>query len=60
MNFLNESNNSKFVTRKSNFNNDESKENYDVRNLIIYKTEVLKSSICYCNDACILERVDSR
>ena len=57
---MNESSDSKFVTRKWNFNNDESKENYDVRNLIIYNAEVLKSNICYCNDACILERVDSR
>ena len=46
LNWLNEANDSKFVTRKWNIVNDESNANYDVRNEIIYNTEVLKSNLC--------------
>ena len=46
LNVLNEANDSKFVTRKWNTVNDESNTNYDVRNEIIYNTEVLKSNLC--------------
>ena len=42
----NEANNSKYVTRKWNIVNDNSKVNYDVANEITYNTEVLKSSPC--------------
>ena len=41
----NEANNSKFVKRKWNFDNDNSKPNYNVGIEIIYKTEVLKSNL---------------
>ena len=41
LNLLNDANNSKFVTGKWNIVNDNSKENYDVGNKIIYNTEVL-------------------
>ena len=46
LNVLNKVNDSKFVTRKWNIVNDESNANYDVRNEIIYNTEVLKSNLC--------------
>ena len=46
--------NSKFVTRKWNIANDQSNENYDVGNEIIYNTEVLKSNLCDFSDAYIL------
>ena len=48
---MNESNDSKFVTRKWNTVNDNSKANYGVGNEITYNREVLKSSLC---DAFIL------
>ena len=51
-----EQNNSKFVTRKWNIVNDQSNAIYDVRNEIIYNTEVLKSNLCDYNDAYILVR----
>ena len=41
MNLLNEVSDSKFVTRKWNFVNDQSNANYDVGNEIIYHVEVL-------------------
>ena len=56
LNLLNEPNNSKFVKRKWNIVNDQSNANYDVRNEIIYNTEVLKSNLCDYNDAYILVR----
>ena len=40
LNFLNEASDSKFVTRKWNIANDNSKANYGVRNEITYNTEV--------------------
>ena len=46
------------MTRKRNIVNNKSKANYDVRNKIIYNTEVLKSNLCDYNDAYILVRSD--
>ena len=40
LNLLNEANNSKFVTIKQNFVNDNSKSSYDATNEITYNTEV--------------------
>ena len=45
LNLLKEVNDSKFATRKWNTVNDNSKENYNVGNEIIYNTEVLKSNL---------------
>ena len=56
LNLLNEANDSEFVTRKWNIDNDNSKANHDVGKEIIYNTEVLKSNICDYNDAYILVR----
>ena len=53
---MNEANDSKFVTRKWNILNDNSKASYDVANEIIYNAEVLKSSHCDYNNAYILGR----
>ena len=53
INLLNEANDSKFVTRKSNIANANSRTN-DVANEITYNTEVLKSNLCDYNDANIL------
>ena len=58
MNFLNETSDFKFVTRKWNIVNDQSKANYDVGTQIFYNTEVLKSNLCDYNDAYILVRGD--
>ena len=55
-NSLNEVNNSKFVTKKQNIVNDNSKGNYDVANEITYNTEVFKSSLCDYHHAYILVR----
>ena len=57
-NLLNEANDSKFVTIKWNFVNDNSKTNCDVGNEIIYNTEVLKSNLRDYSDAYILVRTD--
>ena len=46
LNLLNESNYSKFVTRKCNIVNDNSNANYGVGKEINYNTEVLKSNLC--------------
>ena len=40
LNLLNDANDSKFVTRKWNIDNDTSKTNYGVGNQIMYNTEV--------------------
>ena len=56
LNLLNKANYFKFVERKRNFVNDNSKAKYNVRNEIIYK--VLKSNLCDYNDAYILVRGD--
>ena len=53
---LNLASNSKFVTRKWNLANENSKVDYDVGNKSIYDTEVLKSNLCDYNDAYILVR----
>ena len=58
LNLLNNANDSKFVTRKWNFVNDNSGANYNAGNEIIYNTEVLKSNLCNCNDAYILVKGD--
>ena len=55
---MNEANDSKFVIRKWNTVNDNSKTNYDVGNEIIYNTEVLKSNLCDYNYSYILVRGD--
>ena len=44
LNFLNDANNFKFVTRKWSIVNDSLNPNYRVRNEINYNTEVLKSN----------------
>ena len=49
-------NDSKFVTRKWNIVNDNSKTKYHVGNQITYNTEVLKSNLCDYNDPYILVR----
>ena len=41
----NEANDYKFVTRKWNIINDNSKSNYDATNKITYNTEILKSNL---------------
>ena len=58
LNLLNETSDSKFVTRKWNIVNDQSNANYDAGNKIIYDTEVLKSNLCDFNDLYILVRGD--
>ena len=54
LNLVNETNDSKFVTRKWNIVNDQLNANCDVGNEIIYNIEVLKPSLCDYNDAYIL------
>ena len=51
LSLLNEASDSKFVKRKWNIVNDNSKSNYDATNEIIYKTEVLNPYLCDYNDA---------
>ena len=51
LNILNKANQSKFVARKCNIANYQSNANYDLRNKIIYNTEVLKSNLCDQYDA---------
>ena len=51
---MNETSNSKFVTRKWNIVNDQSSENHDVGNKIIYKTGALKFNFYNYNDAYIV------
>ena len=53
LNLLNEGNDFKFVTRKWNIVNDNSKSIYDPTNEITYITEVLKSNLCDYNNAYI-------
>ena len=57
-NLLNEPNDFKFVTRRWNIVNDQSNTNDDVRNEVIYNTEVLKYIFFYYSDAYILVRGD--
>ena len=51
MNLLNQSSDSKFVTRNRNNDKDQSNSNYDAGDEIIYNTEALKANPCDCNDA---------
>ena len=51
---LNEANDSKFVTRKRNIVNDNSKSTYAAANEISCNTEILKSNLCDYNNANIL------
>ena len=55
---LNESSDKKFVTRKWNIVNDQSKLNYSVGSETMYSTEVLKSKLCDYTDVYIPVRVD--
>ena len=55
---LNETRDSKLVTRKWNIVNYQSHRNYAVGNEMILSTEVLKSTLCDYNDAYILVRGD--
>ena len=59
LNLLNETNDSKFVTRKWNIVSYNSKVNYGVGSEIIYNTEVLKSNLCDYNNAYILLRANA-
>ena len=58
LNLLNEPSDSKFVTRKWNIVNDNSKSNYDATIEITCNTEILKSNLCDYNDAYILVKGD--
>ena len=55
LNLLNETNDSKFLTRKCNTVHDNSKSN-DATNEISYNTEILKSNLCDNSNAYILVR----
>ena len=55
---LNESSDKKFVTRKWNIVNDQSKLNYSVGSETMYSTEVLKSKLCDYTDVYIPVRGD--
>ena len=58
LNLLNEASDYKFVTRKWNIVNDNSKPIHGVGKEVIYNTEVLKSNLCDYNDGYILVRGD--
>ena len=58
LNLLNEANDPKFVTRKWNIVNDNSKANYNAANEMTYNKKVLKSCLCDYNDTYILVRGD--
>ena len=58
LSLFNEPNDYKFVTRKSNIANDQWTAYNDVGKEIIYNTEVLKSNLCYYNQAYFLVRGD--
>ena len=58
LNLLNQADDSKLVTRKWNFVNDNSKANYNGANEIAYNTEILKSNLCDYNHAYILATGD--
>ena len=55
---MNEANDSKFVSRKWNIVNYNSKLSYDVTNKITCNTDILKSNLCDYNDSYILVRSD--
>ena len=58
LNLLNESRDSKSVTRNWNIVNEQSNESYSVGNEVMYSTEVLKSNPCDFSNAYILVRGD--
>ena len=58
LNLLSDAKDSKFVTRKWIFANDQSSEKYGKRNKIIYNIEVLKSNHSNYNDAYFLVKDD--
>ena len=58
LHLLNKTNNSKFVTRKWDIVNDNSKANSYVANEVTYYTDVLKSNLCDYHKAYILGRGD--
>ena len=58
LNLLSEANNSKFVARKWDTFNDNSKANYGVGRETIYKTEVLKSNLYDYSDTYIFGNGD--
>ena len=58
LDLLNQANDSKFVTRKWNIGNDNSKSNYDAINEITYNIKTLKYNLCDYNDTYILVRGD--
>ena len=55
---MHKANGSKFVTRKWYIVNDQSNAIYDEGNEIVHNTEVLKSNLCYYNNAYILATGD--
>ena len=55
---MKKANNSKFVTRKWNIVNENSKSNYDPTKNVTYNTEILKSNLCDYNDVYILVKSD--
>ena len=59
LNLLNETNDSKFVARKWNIVDSNSKSNYDATNEITYNAEILKSNLCDYNNDYILVRRDT-
>ena len=59
-NFLNESGDSKFVTRKWKNVKDQSNANFNAGNEIIYNTDVLKCNLCDLNDTYIPVRKNVR
>ena len=58
LNLLKDTNDSKFVTRKRNIANNNSKANYNAGNEITYNTELLNFNLCDYNDAFILVKGD--
>ena len=56
LNLLSEASDSKFLTRKWNTGNVNSKANCDTANKIVYNTEVLKSNLCDYNNPYVLVR----
>ena len=58
LNLFNEAGDSKFMPRKWNIVNDNSKANYGVGNEITHNIEVLKFNLCDYNDVYILVRGD--
>ena len=58
LSLFNEPNDYKCVTRKWNIANDQWTAYNDVGKEIIYNTEVLKSNLCYYNEAYFLVRGD--